>query len=323
MKFKLTSLAIRLLANRFVWVFVAALMFCNIAASQSSELLANPQSAASDAKTMLAQAAANLENSNPLQCSTRLQIDLFDQELVAEGLYSQMGQGSGLSRLEFNFGNVAKPRKILHICNQGYYYRFRTTAKDPELNFADLRRIADSDSANIMASPNTWMATGGLASLLKVLADNFVFEKPEATKLSDLPVWRIRGGWDERRLKRMLFGQVKYAVIEDGVNWEKVPPQVPYSCEIVLGRDDFFPLFPYQISYFRFEGKEKQKKSKPQVAFELYDLKKNANLDIRSFDVNFPNVIPTDLTDQYVDRILQLHKIQRSAKQPADQRATR
>lgn len=323
MKFKLTFTACSLLAKYSLVGMVFVLVLVNFGFSQEGNDNANRQEYKHNSKSLLTQSANYLENSSPLQCATRMQINLFDQKFIASGRYLQMGQGSGMSRLEFSFDDDDRPGKILQICSHGYYYRFRTTGRTPELNVADLRQIAKSDSGHILATPNTWMATGGLASLLKNLSTNFEFDQPEATTLGEIPVWKFRGRWNEQRLKRILFGQVKYAIIKNQIQWDKMPTQVPHSCEIVLGRDQFFPLFPYRIAFFKNEKVGQTLKTKQVVALELYDLNKHANLDGQLFEVNFPDVLPNDMTSQYVDRILQLHKIQRSANQPEPNKATR
>lgn len=325
MKFKLTFASSKLLANCAIVFSLLALACVNSGHAQSNAQKQSPasQQGTRNPKSLLLQAANHLENAAPLQCATRMQVNLFDEQLIASGRYFQMGQGSGMSRLEFSFGDEDQPRKILQICSHGYYYRFRTTRENPELNVADLRQIAQSDSGSILATPNTWMATGGLASLMKNLASNFEFDAVEPSMLGDVPVWKFRGRWNEQRLKRILFGQVKYGLIKNQIQWEKLPAQVPHACEIVLGRDDFFPLFPYRIAFLKDDLAAKKTTTTKIVELELYDLNKNAKLNTNLFEVDFPDVLPNDMTNQYVDRILQLHKIRRSANQNAPTKSTR
>ncbi len=276
----------------------------------------------SRAKKMLSQAAQRLESSSPLRCQSNMQVNLFGTQLVANGKYMQMGQGTGIARLEFAYGDEVQ-QQILQICHRGYYYRFRVSGAEPRLEVVDLRRIIDSDSKDLVANPTTWMATGGLASLLRNLSRYFEFDIPEKAMVGDTPVWKLKGKWNEIRLKRLLFGQVSYPVIKDKIDWSHLPDHVPQTCELLLARDEYFPLFPYSIRFDRNFDENGNSISKAIVRLELHELETNVKLEEHMFLPDFQNVQPVSLTDQFVERIESLKKIQRSANHNKGNKATR
>ena len=267
------------------------------------------------AKELLTESANRLANSDALRAAARLTVNLFQQGLVANGQYSQLGQGSGFAKLEFDVGDDENRMQIVQICNRGIYYRFQTTPEDPTLQIADLRRISETDAFDLFANQNTWMATGGISSLIENLVQNFEFESVKETKIGETPVYKIRGKWNEDRLKRFLFGQVKHVAIKDGVDWRELPVHIPQYCEVLIGNDDYFPLFPYRITFLKQPFDDTDKFSEPIaiVSLDLYELEKNAQLQSNDFDVNFGGTPPNDLTKTMVDRIEILNQIQRSA----------
>ena len=269
-----------------------------------------------DGKQLLQRASHALFHAKPLSANAKMTIDLFGQNLVGEGQYTQAGQGQRCaSRLEFAFGEGDNPLKILQICNRGFYYRFQSSRNSPKLKVVDLTRVAEIDSNSLIANQPTWLASGGLASFLRSLADNFDFETVEQKVLNETPVLVLRGRWNEDRLKRIIFGQINYNLIKDRIRWERMPKQLPQSIEIVLGNDGYFPLFPYEVSFYREREIDGEVNEVKIVSLQLFQLDKHAEIPPGHFEVNFEGMEFDDLTNKFVDRIQDLNQLQRSAQQ--------
>ncbi|MEM9412246.1 MAG: hypothetical protein AAGA30_14115, partial [Planctomycetota bacterium] len=252
-----------------------------------------------DASVLLQRSSHALFHSRPFGAAIRMKINLFDQRLVGEGRYLQAGQGHRCaSRFELSFEGNRNPLNILQICNRGFYYRFRSTGKKPKLEVVDLSRIADIDSNKLIANHSTWMATGGLASFITNLADNFVFETVERSEINGVRVFVLKGRWNEDRLKRIIFGQINYNLIRDEIDWSRMPKQLPQEIEVVLSDDEYFPLFPYQIRFFRNQMKDDSIVQVETVSLQFYQLDKFAEVGAGQFEVNFEGMPFSDLTNK-------------------------
>jgi hypothetical protein len=268
-----------------------------------------------DGRQLLRSAASNLFNSNPLHASARLTVQMFDQKIEAQGQYWQLGQGSASARLEFVYGDPKQPQSVLQICHRGFYYRFQSKLGQPELQIADLAQIADVDQNQLVANRQTWMSTGGLSNLMEQLATNFEFGTVESGQIGQTPCWRLRGGWNQDRLRELLTGQVKSTLIQKQILWDQLPKQIPHSCEVLLGGDDYFPLFPYRVSYFqRQEGTTKPQEVAVMV-LEFFEVDREAAVPEEQFQVRTDTMLPIDLSRHFTDRVRRLEQLPRSAGQ--------
>lgn len=291
----------------------------------------NQRSAAigSPAQKLLTESARRLLNSSPLQAKSRMRVDLFDQQIVAHGSYWQAGQGTGSARWEYAIpapaaiGSVKSETGatdpaglfIMQICHRGFFYRLQTGGEEPQLDVTDLRQVSKADSDALFAGQNAWMATGGVSGLLELLANNFDFAEASKVKVGENEVWRMKGDWNENRLRCLLNGQVRHDLIRDEIKWAKLPKQIPHSCEVLLAADDYFPGFPYRVTFFKKFAQDGIAKNKSMVSIEFYELQTNVQLDEEIFNANFDGIRPEDLTDSFVQRIEALQRARRSAQQ--------
>ena len=283
---------------------------------RSSPTITSHKPPSTPSQQLLIRAARNLSESLPLQAAAQLEVNLFGEHIIANGQYCQIGQGRGASRLEFSFGEPDHPQSVLQICDQGFFYRIKMNDDRPEVQTIDLRRVADVDRQKLFASPSNWMATGGLSSLLQSLAENFEFESAQASTFRSIPVLKMRGSWKPAKLKRLLFGQTRYASIQDKIQWSGIRNNIPEQCEIVLGNDDYFPLFPYRITFLRTSDVDGKPQLVEMAALQLFELQLNVDVPDEKFKINFDGMVKTQLTDSIVDRIDHLNEIQRSAGRP-------
>ena len=280
--------------------------------SRPTVQVANTPNGRRQGNELMLESAGRLFGSLPLAASARLSVNLFDQQIVAEGRYIQAGQGSKRARLEFDFGDLHHPKTILQICNGRFYYRFERLDAKPALQLADLSKVSDADRHLLIANPATWMATGGLSSLLESLANNFDLTTAGESMIAGTPVIIIRGHWKQDRIRRLLVGQVDDLFIGEQLRWDKLPEHLPHSVEVTLGNDDYFPLFPYRISFFRERKLDRGNEQVKIVTMELYKLTRHVDLPDELFQVE-SGLAPTDLTRELVDRIRTLNHEVRSA----------
>ncbi len=318
------SLAIGMLN---AWGFLSLLV--PNAANAFQQQAGSPQPAAAqnaagtESKKLLRSSSHRIHNSTPLQAKCRMTVSLFGEEVVAEGRYWQMGQGSGSARMDLSISTASidagdsvaqQAVKMQQVCHRGFYYRLQNNGQEPDLQIADLNRISDTDNQLLFASQNAWLSMGGLSSLIDSLKTNFDFDAPVNSRLGKTEAWKLSGKWKENRLVRLLNGQIQHSVIGNGIKWQQLPPQVPHTCEILMGADDYFPLFPYRISFFRQELEGERPVKKRILKIEFFELQQNAKLSNAIFEMNFDGIRPNDLTSEMVQRVKALQNLQRAAK---------
>ncbi len=272
------------------------------ASSQSSDLLS--------AQQLLQRAASNLFYSTPMRSTARLRMNMFGQKFVAEGSYLQMGQGSGRTKLEFAFGDPDYPSRLLQVCDGRFYYRLASNHEASSLEFVDLLQVAQADQQQLIGSPSSWMTMGGLPGLLQNTASAFEFQPVEQSQLGDIPVFHIRGKWKKEFLTRILGGTVDRAWIENSMQWHQLPEQLPHVVEIYLGNNSFFPLFPYRIEFLRLDKDEDGTNLKRVFTFELYEVNKLAEISDELFKINYEDITPINITNEFIRRIEQLRPAQ-------------
>ena len=289
----------------------------------------NASDSSTPAKHLLVISSNRLRNSKPLQAKSRMRVHLFGQQVVAHGNYWQAGQGTGSARWEYavpkagsgTAGNTTsvKPDSanlfLMQICHRGFFYRLQTDGKEPKLDVTDLRQLSKTDSQFLFAGQKAWMATGGVSGLLELLATNFIFSDASRSKVGNNEVWKMNGSWDENRLRRLLNGQVNHSLIQEEIKWLELPKQIPHSCEVLLAADDYFPGFPYRVTFFQRQSHDGVVQKKPIVSIEFYELQTDVKLDEEIFDIKFDGIQLEDLTDSFVQRIEALQRSRRSAQQ--------
>lgn len=250
---------------------------------------------------LLAQAAKKLELSPPIACKSRCQIHLFGQTLVGEGNYYQKGEGSGLTRLEISYDiSPELTFESTQVCDGKFYYWIQNLGDDRTIEFIDLQRLQTGSSGN-GSLPSEWFARSGTAGLLRNLSAAFEFEEPLPTKLGENDMLLLKGKWKRKALENILHGQISQDE-EAPIRWDQIPGQLPHSVEVHLGTDDFLHLFPYRISFYKFD-KNGNRDESPTMTLELYKVQKLAKLPDELFQVDSDGSQQIDLSGNYRDHI--------------------
>ena len=103
-----------------------------LASSEDSRIVDGSQddstSNPTESQTLLMQSAANIVSSPPIESTVVLTVDLFDQHLVTQGRYIQLGQGSRKSRLDFEY-EQKEIGKLTQICDGRFFYSIQESDK--------------------------------------------------------------------------------------------------------------------------------------------------------------------------------------------------
>lgn len=256
-----------------------------------------------DPGMMLAKSAKRLQMSPPIACKVRSLIRLFDQEIQGTGRYFQQGQGSGRTRLEMNYEiSEQSTFESIQICDGKFHYWIQKLNGERQIEFVDLAELK-SQRFDLSRGATQWLNRAGTVSLLKNLSSAFEFEEPVQTQLGGLDMLLLKGQWKPKAIESMLYGQVNPRNAEQGVEWKRLPGQIPHAVEVYLGADGFLPLFPYRLTFFRFDDSGGTLEKIPLMKMEFYEVQKIDQIPDTLFRVNADNSRQVDLSSSYTQRL--------------------
>lgn len=256
---------------------------------------------------LIRNAARALNNSPPLKARLRYKINLFGEEISGPGKYFQKGQGTRLSRMQFEFGFNQSSVQIHQFCDGDMLYTLSIAGNKTNLEFVDLRKL-DLLQQEVSSSSRvgSWLAVGSLTGLMEQLSNHFVFTTVEESQLDTIPVIVCTGQWHPASLERLLEGQPEAAAASDGtVRWQQLPEHLPHQVSLTLGTDDKFPYFPYRIVFRQFALEDGDVVTREIAVLELFELKQAIDLSDEMFTIPSLETPPVDSTEFYRKRILQ------------------
>jgi hypothetical protein len=242
---------------------------------------------------LVASSAVELLRLPSLEAKIRHRVDLFGHELVGQGFYQQLGEGTDqLRKLELKLQAGTQTSTVQQVCAGRFLWTRRDLPGKTSLSRIDLRKVrealaAASRSPGFDPSAN-WLAIGGLPKLLHSLDENFSFGAPQDSQIGEIPVSIVTGTWKPEQLAALLPDQKAEILAGKPARLDKLAPHVPDLVQVTLGRDDLFPLFPYRIEYLRSPAAEGKKEgagaaARPIVTLELFELRRRDDLDRREF----------------------------------------
>ncbi len=261
---------------------------------------ANSQSAA-----FLQSVGANLRLAPPFQTDLQVQIQWSERSYSIGGIYAQPGQGSGQSKMELRVGTGADATTMTKICDGRFLYSLQQRGTIKTLEFIDLRRLQETRlSAGLAQSDNplSWIATGGLASLLENLAVAFNLGPAIVSEVKGIAVCTIEGDWRIQSLAELLGASIS-SESERQIFLENLPPQIPSRIKIELANVPAFGWLPQKLTFFR-----PAKNSSPTLMRVLAEVQFSAPesfvFDPDEFlQINTDEVESTDVTDLYVEQV--------------------
>jgi hypothetical protein len=294
------------------------------AAIDQSEQLAEPSSVASieeaeqgseevSAEKLLRSAVQAIASESNLQASVRHKINLFDQQLVGTGHYSQFGEGPiKRLRLEFKTQVGKTTTSITQVCDGRHLWLRENFPDSIQLSRIDvrqvrtrleqLRRTNQTDSTNHAIIPQLeWganIAMGGLPRVLAAVEDSFNFSVVRRATFEDVPVWVILGQWKPEVRDKI---QSRFRVRRGNLM-----THMPNAVRIVLGRDEQFQYFPREIQYLRVvEGAtEEFVTATALVTLQFYDYTRTVAMNRSQFDYQRGDQIIVDRTQAFLEKYL-------------------
>jgi len=245
-------------------------------------------------------ATRRIESHVTVKSHLRVRTNLMGQPLVGSGEYAQLRSSQGLLlRLELAIQAGGQATSIKQVCDGRHLWVHRQIGDTESLSHVDLLRVertlSTSDRPVPMAEATVILATGGLPKLLSQLSQHFDFDSTplRAGNLSQVPVWVATGVWKPAQLGSL----IPQAVEGDRVVLSKLPGHLPHQVELHLGQSD---LFPYKVSYLRWDAKEGRQQLTPVVSAEFFEVTLGEELDPRQFDYRPANVSVSDHTDLFL-----------------------
>jgi len=261
---------------------------------------------------LLLQAKRQLESSPPLQANLRYKVNLFHQELTGPGFYIQAGDDSQQWRMELQGQVQSQPVRLAQISDGRFFYRVQQAGDEQTLEFVDLDKLNTAVSRRTPPGwQNPWTSLDGLPGTLRHLAKHFQFEPVRGDKLGDTQVLKLVG-----RLRAGSLDVLNPRELEDDPaadDWNitqlcELPEHIPHIVQIVLGtRRDRFPLFPYQLLFYRVEFDERTGKPelKTMLQMEFFNLQELDTISPVIFQVESTIDGAVDATDSYIEQARQ------------------
>ncbi|MBT4845303.1 MAG: hypothetical protein HON92_07680 [Planctomycetaceae bacterium] len=155
-------------------------------------------------KKLLRKAVQAVVAESNLQASVRHKINLFEQQLVGTGHYSQFGEGPiKRLRLELKTQVGKTTTSITQVCDGRHLWLRENFPDSVQLSRIDVRqvrtRLEQLQRADPVIIPQSgWavnIAMGGLPRVLAAVEDSFNFSAVRRATFEDVPVWIISGRW--------------------------------------------------------------------------------------------------------------------------------
>ena len=267
------------------------------------------------AENLLRNAVQAVATESNLQASVRHKINLFSQQLVGTGHYSQFGEGPiKRLRLELKTQVGKTTTSITQVCDGRHLWLRENFPDSVQLSRIDVRQVRtrleqlqlqranQTDQTDQTSIPQlNWganIAMGGLPRVLAAVEDSFKFSDVRRTTFEDVPVWVIVGQWKPEVRDKI---QSRFRVRRGNLM-----THMPNAVRIVLGRDKQFQYFPREIQYLRVvEGAtEEFVTATALVTLQFYDYTRKVTMNRSQFDYQRGDQIIVDRTRAFLEKYL-------------------
>jgi hypothetical protein len=261
-----------------------------------------------DGQQLVVQSAQRLLLMPGIEAKTQQQVHVFGQKITGTGTYLQLTKGPRLM-LRLDLKLMESPAmNWLQICDGDTYWVRRTQGEATTLARVNMRRLREVASRvgpeAAPPPPSLWMALGGLPRLLVALDSYFDFGPAKPLVVGELPVWSIDGRWKPHVLANLLPDQKDAILAGQQPDLSQLPSHLPHGVNVILGRDQVIPLFPYGISYYRFVPDGEAMRREPLATWGLYHVRLRPDLTASDFDYRPNDSQQVDeRTDEYVARL--------------------
>ncbi|MBB76836.1 MAG: hypothetical protein CMJ75_20210 [Planctomycetaceae bacterium] len=193
---------------------------------------------------------------------------------------------------------------LQQIRNQRFLWIRRAFMDRTVLERIDLRRVNEALVQNGLVQDKvaplnvelaSWIARGGIPSLLVSLEHHFKFGVAQTRKIDRVDVWQIEGHWKSTATR--LSDPARQTTSRDQTSSDGAIR--PDRVRLLLGQNKPVPLFPYQIVFFR----EDKGTSRPIVSIDFFDIRKMPEVDRAWFEYQPGNQDVDDLTESFLMRL--------------------
>ena len=220
-------------------------------------------------------------------------VSLGNQQFRATGRY--LNSGSKL-RLEYSVKpDQGADGSLIEVCDGKVLWSLMTLGGTKRVTHRDVQQIKAAAAAASEKSVSDAVLTaelglGGLSSLFASLERTMTFD---AMKQDEV----------EGRSRTVVQGQWKSNVVS---RWKRkaddpLPVYIPDAVRIIV---DSTTLFPERIVYLKKQTEKDKKGYRALVSFQFQNVELDAAIDDQEFTFVPPeDVVPEDITRQYLDRI--------------------
>ncbi|MBT4693567.1 MAG: hypothetical protein HOB73_09505 [Planctomycetaceae bacterium] len=268
------------------------------------------------AEKLLRNAVQAVSAESNLQASVRHKINLFDEQLVGTGHYSQFGEGPiKRLRLELKTQVGKTTTSITQVCDGRHLWLRENFPDSVQLSRIDVRQVRtrleqlqrvnrteQTEQAEQAIMPQLdWganIAMGGLPRVLAAVEDSFSFSVVRRAIFEDVPVWVILGQWKPAVRDKI---QTRFRVRRGNLM-----THMPNAVRIVLGRDEQFQYFPREIQYLRVvEGATDEfVTATALVTLQFYDYTRKVAMNRSQFEYQRGDQIIVDRTQAFLEKYL-------------------
>jgi len=205
--------------------------------------------------------AANLKNSPPLTTEITAKFRWQGQEFHFAANYSQIGKGSGQSRLDLTFRDRSDSTILSKVCDGRFLYTLEVFGEHKKLEFVDLqqiRRVNQRRNANQIPLLNQGMLPGELASLIENLSLCFQFDTPQLQEIEGQSFCHLQGVWRADWLRKLLHEVAPQHHLEPQIIWHKLPDEIPHHIQLSMVHSHKFGWIPHRLIFLRYVKERKQ-----------------------------------------------------------------
>ncbi len=273
---------------------------------------------------LVAQAARRLLLAPGIEAKTRQRVSIFDQELVGSGTYLQLTQGSKLLlQLDLKLQVGTAGSTLRQISDGNIFWVVRRQGEQTDVSRVRLHRLrevaAEYEQAHVILPPSLWMALGGIPRLLSQLEQSFLFQAPKPILIGKFPVWSLEGKWKPEVLATFLPAQKETILAGGAVDFDALPAHIPHGVNVILGRDEIIPLFPYSFSFYRQvsapDGSDRPRRL-PIVTWELFEVRVRPDLQPAQFEFRPTDQEVRERTGEYVAHLHEAAAAMQTSRSP-------
>lgn len=254
-----------------------------------------------DGAELVRYAAGQIAKHPTIESRLRVRTDLMGQPLVGSGEYAQLSSSAGLLlRLELSIQAGEQATSVKQISDGRDLWEHWISGEQQRVNHIDLRRVERTVKAlpkgTYVGGTSANLAIGGLPQLLSQLSRTFEFGRApvRSGRIGETPVWFATGIWHGE-----LLAKAAPKAVRDGkIVYEMLPVHLPHQVELVLGKND---LFPYRVTYFRYQKLDLEHVLRPAVTTEFFDVEFGRKLNPAQFHYQTPKQMSfVDKTESFM-----------------------